>query len=206
MDLNPRHVTFPFFSISLEKKNDCRRTRWVFKISHVEVSAALKWHEITVYTVIISTADTLRCHLPLLRPSCVSLVWHLQEWTWITATISSVYYSLSTFTNKSSAQTDWEVFQGDSYLTTACQLLKLNKSIFCAYFSGARNHCVYWDSSICKSQFWHFDPSFCRCEQLVGDLRLPAVQRHPWLSQTEHRIHGAILRVSPHPDQDTGVG
>ncbi len=39
---------FPRFQHLIIKKNYCRRTRWVFKISHVEVSAALKWHEITV--------------------------------------------------------------------------------------------------------------------------------------------------------------
>lgn len=47
---------------------------------------------------------------------------------------------------------------------------------------------------------------FCRCKQLVGDFRLPTVQCHPRLSQTEHRVHGAVLRVGPHSDQDTGVG
>lgn len=50
--------------------------------------------------VIISTADTLRCHLAVLGPSCVSLVWHLQEWAGIIDTISSVYYGMSTSTNK----------------------------------------------------------------------------------------------------------
>lgn len=45
-----------------------------------------------------------------------------------------------------------------------------------------------------------------RCEQLAGDLRLPAVQRHPRLPQTQHRSHGAVLRAGQHPDQDAGVG
>lgn len=40
---------FLLFQHLIKKKNYCRRTRWVFKISHVEVSAALKWHEIIVY-------------------------------------------------------------------------------------------------------------------------------------------------------------
>ena len=62
----------------------------------------LLWNDMKLQYIIISMADTLRCHF--LGPSCVSLVWHLQEWTWIIATISSVYYSLSILTNKSSAQ------------------------------------------------------------------------------------------------------
>lgn len=45
-----------------------------------------------------------------------------------------------------------------------------------------------------------------RREQLAGDLRLPAVQRHPRLPQTQHGSHGAVLRAGQHPDQDAGVG
>lgn len=91
---------------------------------YLVLKSRLLWNDTILQYIISSTADTLRCHLAFLGPSSVSLVKHLQEWTWIIAAISSVCYSLSTFTNKSSAQTEWGVFQGDSHLTTECKLLK----------------------------------------------------------------------------------
>lgn len=119
MELNLGNVTrLPAHLIReivlLEEPTECS------KYLSIEVSGDMKLQSII---------SCRRAQMLFLESSCVSLVGHLQDWTWITNIVLSVQDRSSTLTNKWSAPPDWRAFQEGSHLTTKCQLIRFNKLI-----------------------------------------------------------------------------